>query len=102
MEKEISGYKFFKRLQSFPFVEKIILFGSRAKGVYESRADIDLAIVCPTASTLEWDLVLKVIEDADTMLKIDCIRWDVITSEKLRNAIKENHIVLYERSLNDL
>jgi predicted nucleotidyltransferase len=31
-------------------VERIILFGSRARGDYDERSDIDLGIACPGAS----------------------------------------------------
>jgi predicted nucleotidyltransferase len=96
MATEISSYRFFKDLTALPFIEKIYLFGSRAKGLHEDRADIDLAILCPLASDLEWDKVLKIIEEADTLLKIDCVRYDKIKNEKFLNAIMKNHIVLYE------
>ena len=38
-----------RRLSAFPEVERIILFGSRARGEASERADIDLAVECPAA-----------------------------------------------------
>jgi predicted nucleotidyltransferase len=35
-------------------VERIILFGSRARGDHHERSDIDLGIACPGASPEEW------------------------------------------------
>jgi predicted nucleotidyltransferase len=98
MATEITNYRFFKDLTTLPFIEKIYLFGSRVKGLHDDRADIDLAILCPLASDMEWDHVLKIIEQSDTLLKIDCVRYDKIKNEKFLNAIMKNHKVLYARS----
>jgi predicted nucleotidyltransferase len=63
---------FFKNLTELPFVEKIILYGSRARGDNRERSDIDMAMVCPTASETDWQKVLSIIDDEEiwlTMLK---------------------------------
>ena len=46
MITDINRYDFIKKLKALPFVERIILFGSRARGDNLPRADIDLAIDC--------------------------------------------------------
>ena len=95
----IKGYKFFKKLCEFPFVEEIWLYGSRARGDNQERSDIDIAIVCPQATRGEW-LALKydVIEEADTLLKIDCVRFDIISEENpFRESILRDRVVLYKR-----
>ncbi|HEV2916259.1 MAG TPA: nucleotidyltransferase domain-containing protein [Candidatus Babeliales bacterium] len=47
MKQDIHGYQFFKKLIALPYIEKIILYGSRARGDTRDRSDIDLAIECP-------------------------------------------------------
>lgn len=59
-----------------PFVDAIYLFGSRARGDHRDRSDIDIAILCPNANETDWQTILKLIDDADTLLSIDCIRLD--------------------------
>src|SRR5690349_11095186 len=76
--KTISDYQFIKKLQSLPWIEELWLFGSRARGDNYDRSDIDLAVVCPSASVKEWDKIMAVIEEADTLLKIDCVRFDTL------------------------
>lgn len=46
-------YQFLHALKDLPYVEKVLLFGSRARGTAQERSDIDLAIVSPRASVKE-------------------------------------------------
>ena len=68
------AYKFIEQLKALPFVDEIWLFGSRARGDHQERSDIDLAIICSTANDIDWLKVIDIVEDADTLLKIDCVR----------------------------
>lgn len=91
-------YKFIKRIEGLPFVEKIILFGSRARGDHAKRADIDLAIGCSGATDKEWMEVQNIIDEADTLLKIDCVRLGKLPpNSELKNNIIREGIVLYEK-----
>lgn len=54
----------------------MVVWFYRARGDNQERADIDLAILCRNASFEDWLMVKNIIEDADTLLKIDCIRMD--------------------------
>ena len=95
----IKGHRFFELLKKLDFVEKIILFGSRARGDYAERSDIDLIISCPQATSKHWLIILDIIEDADTLLKIDCIKLESLSeSNHLKKSIQKEGVVLYERS----
>ena len=92
-------YEFIGRLSAFPFVESIRLFGSRARGDNGARADIDLAVSCPGASSIDWERVMTVIDDADTLLKIDCVRFDTLTAaDPLRETILREGMLLFRRN----
>ena len=43
-----------ERLARNPHVERVILFGSRARGDARERSDIDLAVVAPDIPDREW------------------------------------------------
>jgi nucleotidyltransferase substrate binding protein (TIGR01987 family) len=93
-------YKFFNQLCQLPFVEEIWLYGSRAREDARERSDIDLAIICPAASDENWLKITKIIEEADTLLKIDCIRYDSLNdNEKLKKNILQFKKVLYAKGL---
>ena len=87
----ITKYRFINQLQNLPFVEQILLFGSRARGDNSERTDIDLAILCPSANDSDWLQVTEIIDNADTLLKIDCIRLDSLPldSPLLANIIRD-------------
>lgn len=93
--KEITQYNFIKKLTELVYIDEIWLFGSRARGDNKERADIDLAIVCPNATDLDWLKVTNIINNADTLMKIDFIRLDKekINKELYQNILKEKKII---------
>ncbi|MDX1923835.1 MAG: HI0074 family nucleotidyltransferase substrate-binding subunit [Rickettsiaceae bacterium] len=93
-------YKFIKELKQLEFVEEIWLFGSRARGDNQERSDIDIAILCPKATNSDWLKVTDIIEEADTLLKIDCIKLDKAKiSKDLYNNILKDKKVIYMKEL---
>jgi len=98
MNKEIGAYQFIENLKALKFVDEIWLYGSRARGDNAPRADIDLAVVCPRATQTDWHGVLHIIEEADTLLSIDCVRFDELKqSNPFRANILRDHKVLFTR-----
>lgn len=93
LKEDFKKYQFIIKLKNLPFVEKVMLFGSRARGTQQSRSDIDLAIVCPLATVKEWQQVLTIVRDADTLLPIDCVRFDSV-DEQLKQRILKDGVVL--------
>ncbi len=95
MGKNITEYKFVSDLKELSFIDEIWLFGSRARGDSQDRADIDLAIICPNATDEDWTKVLDIIENADTLLKIDCVRFDKtkMSEEFYNNIIKDKKVL---------
>lgn len=92
-------YEFINRIAALPFVEAIYLFGSRARGTHRLRSDIDIAVYCPSASEAQWQGVLKIIDEADTLLPIDCVRLDAEPEfSPLKSAIENEKKVIYERA----
>lgn len=85
---DIRKYQFFHVLTKLPFVETLWLYGSRARGDNNERSDIDLAISCPKANDSDWLQVEHILEKADTLLKIDSVRFDQLgENSALKQAI---------------
>ena len=94
----LTHYQFIEDLKSLWFVDRILLFGSRANRINREKSDIDLAIDCPNADIMQWDLIKEIIEYGDTLLMVDVIRYDELKSdEAIKIEIDKNHVVLYER-----
>jgi predicted nucleotidyltransferase len=94
----ITQADFFKKLMKLPFVSRVILYGSRARGSNRERSDIDLAIDCPQASPADWLALSDLIEDnKDTLLNVDYVRYDELSSTNpLKQAIDKDGIELYK------
>ncbi len=94
----LPDYAFLHRLEALPFVDAVWLYGSRARGDNFARADIDLAVLCPHASREDWRQVLDLVEEADTLLHIDCVRFDTLQiHDELRDSIVTDHVELFHR-----
>lgn len=74
-------------------IEKIYLFGSRARGDYHRTSDIDLAV-----SGGDFDrFALDIDEDTSTLLKFDIVDLNCSVHPELLDAIQKEGRVLYEK-----
>jgi predicted nucleotidyltransferase len=96
-DTEIDSYRFWRDMAELPFVEAIWLYGSRARGDHRPRADIDLAVDAPGADARQWDRVLELAENADTLLHVDCVRLDAAEPE-FRARLMRGAIPLFRRA----
>ena len=71
-------------------VEKVILFGSRARGDFKERSDIDLAFRGGCSS----HFVLDVDEETSTLLEFDVVDLDKPVRKELLESIKSEGVVL--------
>ena len=75
-------------------VEKLFLFGSRARGDYKPTSDIDLAFIGGNSS----NFILSVDEDTYTLLKFDIIDLSKPVDQKIKESIENEGILIYEKS----
>lgn len=73
-------------------IQKVILFGSRARGTFHRDSDIDLAVSGGNADLFR----LAVEEETDTLLTYDVVDLDHTASAELLDVIRKEGIVLYE------
>lgn len=74
-------------------VEKVILFGSRARGDFKERSDIDLAFRGGNSSSF----ILDVDEDTTTLLEFDIIDLDKPIQQELLESIRQEGVLIYEK-----
>ncbi|MCI8992365.1 MAG: nucleotidyltransferase domain-containing protein [Eubacterium sp.] len=74
-------------------IQKVILFGSRARGTNTERSDIDLAVSGGSSLDFYYDLE----EEAWTLLMFDVVNLDSEISAELKKEIERDGIVLYEK-----
>ncbi len=79
-------------------VERVWLFGSRARAKNSSVSDFDLAFSVPVQNRRRWPAFCAVIEEnAPTLHSLDLVRMDVIPAE-LRRSILQEGTLLYDRN----
>ena len=102
--KKISNYRFFNELKSLPFVEKILLFGSKAKNSDTFYSDIDIALsLSKNHSKNDWLAVNDIIRNADTLLKVDCLDLNSLQDNSiLKNNIFSDSIIMFDKSSDKL
>lgn len=74
-------------------VAKVILFGSRARGDFKRTSDIDIAVT-------GGDFVrfaLDVDEETNTLLEYDIVDLDSDMQDELRESIRREGRILYEK-----
>lgn len=86
-------------ISAFPGVEKIILYGSRARGDNTPFSDIDIA-VSGNIDGAAWSRIRRLADVEDntvkTLLKIDIARLEPAGAD-LRESIMREGKILYER-----
>ena len=74
-------------------VEKVILFGSRARGSHRERSDVDIAVLGGDFDDFYWDIKEKVY----SLLMFDVVELDMGISEDLKHEIERDGIIIYEK-----
>lgn len=74
-------------------IEKVYLFGSRARGDFKERSDIDLA----TIGGNHAGFAIDVDEETSTLLKFDVVNLDKKISSELRESIIKEGRIIYEK-----
>lgn len=75
-------------------IEKIILFGSRARGDHTERSDVDLAVYGGDFDAFYWNIR----ENAHSLLMFDVVDVDEGISATLKDEIERDGVALYEKA----
>lgn len=83
-------------LTANPKVSKVLLFGSRARGNFESGSDIDLAVSAPGLSFNEYLDLRGRLSDLPIVFKMDLVHLEALPPESPMAAqIDRDGITLY-------
>lgn len=74
-------------------IEKLILFGSRARGDFRRTSDIDLAVSGGDFARFALDVE----EETSTLLKYDFVDLNRNIQEELLKSIEKEGILIYEK-----
>lgn len=74
-------------LATYPQVEKVVIFGSRATGRFKDHSDIDLAVFAPHLSDTEFSLLWEKITNLPIIFKMDALHFDRLNNPALKEKI---------------
>lgn len=74
-------------------VDKVLIFGSRARGDYKRTSDIDLAI--KGGDVVKFTLKM---EETSTLLEFDVVDLDGSITQELYSSIMAEGKIIYEKS----
>ena len=75
-------------------IEKLVLFGSRARGTNTERSDIDIAVYGGDYDHFYWDVKEKI----HSLLMFDIVQADVAISDELKQEIEKDGVTIYEKT----
>jgi predicted nucleotidyltransferase len=79
-------------------IEKIVLFGSRARGDHSLVSDYDIAVFEHRLTPLDRAQIKDKIDDLPTLKKIQIVYVNRTGTEELLQNIRKEGKVLYERN----
>lgn len=92
-EREAHIFDTLRLLSAQYGVQRLVLFGSRARRTHTEKSDIDLAVYgCEKFR----DFSFAVDEEVDTLLSFDLVHMDETVSPALRAEIERDGVILYE------
>ena len=82
----------------YPKVERVIIYGSRARGDYRPGSDIDLAVIAPKMRFDEFSRLWNEIDELPIAFNIDLLHLDTLENQALKEAIDDSGKAIYESS----
>ena len=76
-------------------LDKVVLFGSRARGDNKERSDVDLAVY--TNDIQAYNKFVEDLEDIETLLKFDVTLIEDDMNEEFLNSIAREGKIIYEK-----
>lgn len=82
--------------KSKPEIEKVVIYGSRAKGNFKNGSDIDFAVWTEGSSV--YDLRIEAeLDDLETPYMFDVVDYKNLDHKGMKNSIDKDGIVFYEK-----
>lgn len=75
-------------------IQKVILFGPRARGDHTERSDVDIAVSGGDFDAFYWDVK----ENTHSLLTFDIVNMDENISDDLKEEIAKDGVTIYEKT----
>ena len=78
-------------------IEKVVLFGSRARKENSPKSDIDLAIYVAKNNSNIFDFIYDIENECPTLLEFDFSNMNTIRDEIFINEVNKDCVTIYEK-----
>ena len=79
-------------------LEKVIVYGSRAKGTYKTGSDIDLTLVGEALTLDDMMNIKRDLDDSSLPYMVDVSLFHQLDNQSLRDHIQRVGVVFYDRT----
>ena len=79
-----------------PDLERVWIFGSRARGDHRNESDIDLAVDAPAMSPRDYSALTGRLEDLGLIYRVDLVRLQDVLDEGFQGRIERDRKVFWE------
>jgi len=87
-----------RRAATCPGIERVVLFGSRARGDATARSDYDFAVHAAGLAHAEWSRwCLDTVESSPSLCRLDLVLASDSITDDLRRAIESEGVTVYDR-----
>ena len=86
---------------NYPDITRILVYGSRAKGTFSDRSDLDL-VVMDAIDRKSWGSLWMEINSSDFPSTVDIQVWDDIKNENLKEHIQRVGKVFYTAKVDSI
>lgn len=84
--------------QKYTCIEKVALYGSRAKGAFNERSDIDLIVYGQDVDRFVINQIIMDIDDSNIPYLVDLQSFHELKNHQLIDHIKRVGLVVYARN----
>jgi len=85
------------KFANHPHIEQVKLYGSRAKGTFTNRSDIDLAAFGSELTRSDIAEVLLDLDDSNIPYQVDLQQFDDLKNTRLIDHINRVGVVIYDK-----
>lgn len=79
----------------FPNIDRVLIYGSRARGDFRPHSDIDMAVLAPTMTPSEFSHLWMALDDLPILFRLDVSLHHDVADPQLKHNMLADGVTLY-------
>jgi predicted nucleotidyltransferase len=93
---EATARDLWRAFEETPALERVWIFGSRARGTARDVSDIDLAVDAPALPAAGFEALHRRLLDLPTLYKLDVVHWQKVSDPMFVQEIQRDRQVFWQ------